>query len=218
MQLEVLVEEPSAEVFLDHVLPRLLPAEATYRIHPHQGKLDLLAKLEGRLRGYASWIKQRSDVWIVVLVDEDRQDCKAIKATLEKAAKRAGLVSRGAARAGKRFHVLNRIAVEELESWLLGDPDAVLAAYPKVNASFHKRANYRDPDAVNGGTWEAFERLLQRAGYYAAGLQKQKAARDVALHVEPSRNRSPSFRAFCSGIQLIVEQAGRNGSSARGTP
>ncbi len=47
--LEVLVEEPSMEAFLDELLPDLLGDRATFRIHTHQGKYDLLGKLSARL-------------------------------------------------------------------------------------------------------------------------------------------------------------------------
>lgn len=43
--LEVLVEEPSMEAFLGALLPRLLPADRSFLLHPFQGKTDLLGKL-----------------------------------------------------------------------------------------------------------------------------------------------------------------------------
>ncbi len=52
--LELLVEEPSMEAFLRALLPRLLPQDRTFEVHPFQGKSDLLGKLEARLRGYAA--------------------------------------------------------------------------------------------------------------------------------------------------------------------
>ena len=64
--LEVLVEEPSMEAFLRALLPRLLPQDRTFEIHPFQGKSDLLGKLEARLRGYAAWLP--ADWRIVVVV------------------------------------------------------------------------------------------------------------------------------------------------------
>ena len=54
----------------------------------------------------------------------------------------------------------------------------------------------RSPDEIKGGTWEAFEREMQRAGYFAGGLRKIEAARAIAAHMVPSRIRSPSFVAL----------------------
>ncbi len=51
--LELLVEEPSMEAFLRELLPRMLSVECTFKIHPFQGKPDLLDKLQNRLRAYA---------------------------------------------------------------------------------------------------------------------------------------------------------------------
>ena len=50
------------------------------------------------------------------------------------------------------------------------------------------------PRAVKGGTWEAFERILQRYGCFEGGLRKVEAARAIAQFVDPARNRSHSFR------------------------
>jgi hypothetical protein len=54
MHIEFLVEEPSMEVALQQLLPRILPAETTHRVLTFQGKKDLLAQLPVRLRGYAA--------------------------------------------------------------------------------------------------------------------------------------------------------------------
>ena len=66
------------------------------------------------------------------------------------------------------------------------------------------KQGYRDPDAIAGGTWEALERVLQRAGYFRSGLRKIEAARAIAEHMDPARNRSASFRSFHRTIDQIV--------------
>ena len=52
MHLEILVEEPSVEMALHNLLPKLVTEEHTYRIITFQGKRDLLGKLELELKGY----------------------------------------------------------------------------------------------------------------------------------------------------------------------
>ena len=138
----------------------------------------------------------------MVLVDEDREDCRSLKRRLNVAAEAAGLASKSAPENGK-FQVLNRIAVEELEAWFLGDPAALVAAYAGVSPNFASKAAYRDPDAVRGGTWEAIERLLQRAGYFPGGLAKIELARAMAKRLDPSRNSSRSFKCFVDGISAL---------------
>ncbi|MCW5700042.1 MAG: DUF4276 family protein [Rhodospirillales bacterium] len=195
--LEFLVEELSMEAFLGELLPRLLGDRATFHVHVHQGKSDLLHKLESRLRGYAKWIPS---TWrIVVVVDRDDDPCEDLKHHLESAATASGLETRTSAGA-PTWQVVNRIAIEELEAWYFGDWAAVREAYPKVPTTIPNQAKYRLPDAIAGGTWEALERILQRAGYFSGGLQKVEMARQVGKAINPTMNRSPSFNVFQNAV------------------
>lgn len=203
MHLEILVEEPSAKFTLEILVPKIIGVDNTFRFIEFQGKQDLLAKLPNRMRGYARWLPP--DYRIVVLIDEDRQNCHQLKQQLETAALMAGLNTRANAAPGHTFQVLNRIAVEELEAWFWGDVEALRLAYPKLPATLSKRQAYRNPDTINGGTAEALERELQRVGYYKTGLAKTQAARDIAPHMNLLQNRSKSFQIFCEGLRSITE-------------
>lgn len=191
------VEEPSAEAALANLLPKLLPAQTTFQSIIFQGKMDLLNNLSARLRGYASWLPE--DWRIVVLIDEDRQDCIQLKAQLDSAAQSARLSCKSQTK-NEKFQVLNRIAVEELEAWFLGDIEALRQVYPRLPASLSNHQKFRDPDAITGGTWEALEHILQKNGYYPSGYQKLSAARQISQYMEPARNRSHSFRVFLDGL------------------
>ena len=201
MHIDVLVKEPSAEEALIHLLPELLPAEATHRILVFQGKPDLLNNLPKRMQGYARILG--TDDRVVVLVDEDRRDCHDLKRRLEQIALDAGLTTAGHPEESGRFQVLTRIAVEELEAWFFGDVEAIRAAYPRVSTHLSQQRKFRDPDAIAGGTWESLERVLQRAGYFRSGLNKIEAARAIAQHMRPERNRSRSFQSFVLGLQKL---------------
>ena len=204
MHLELFLEEPSAEAFFHGFLPRILPTGITWKPVVFQGKLDLLPQLERWLKGYRSWLP--ADWRIIVLVDEDRADCRALKQRMEQAAEAAGLVTKTAANGG-RFVVLNRIAVEELEAWFLGDIQALAKAYPRVPRSLAAQARFRNPDAIAGGTWEALERVLQRAGYFNNGIAKIELARTIAKHMDPACNTSTSFRHFVRGLEALWSDA-----------
>jgi hypothetical protein len=154
-----------------------------------------------QLRGCRSWLP--SDWRIVVLVDEDRQDCQTVKAGLEQVAAEANLITKTAAGKDRRFSVLNRIAVEEIEAWYFGDLEALTKAYPGVPATLDRREKYRDPDAIPGGTWETLQRVLQRTGYYAAGLPKVELARRLGPLLDPQRNRSRSFQRLIAGLKAL---------------
>jgi hypothetical protein len=56
------------------------------------------------------------------------------------------------------------------------------------------------PDAIAGGTWEAMERVLRKAGYFNSGLRKLNLARSVAAHMDIHRNRSRSIQAFATAV------------------
>ena len=202
MHIDFLVEEESIEAALINLVPMIVGESVTFHIHPHQGKLDLLRKLPGRLKGYRRWLP---DDWrIVILVDEDRQDCKRLKKRLEKAARDAGLVTQSMDRPGSKFHVLNRLAIEELEAWFFGDIVAFSEAYPRIPRTLQRRKGYRNPDAIRGGTWEAMERILQRAGYYPGGLPKIEAARNISAYMDPKRNISKSFQVFKESLEKMT--------------
>ena len=202
MHIELLLEERSAEAALTQLLPKLLPGLAGWTLHSFQGKPDLLAKLPNLLRGYARWLPD--DYRIVVLVDADEDDCLGLKARLEETAAAEGLLTKTSAGPDSRFAVLNRLAVEELEAWFIGDVEALAAAYPGVPESLGQRRGFRDPDALRG-TWEALERVLQNAGYFRSGLRKIEAAGHIAAHMDPTRNRSRSFRCFAQGLAALGE-------------
>jgi hypothetical protein len=188
------------EEALKILLPSMLAA-TSFAVYRHRCKDELLERLPGRLRGYASWIPEN---WrILVVVDRDDDDCDELKGKLESIAEAAGLRTRTRP-AGLQYAVINRLAIEELEAWYFGDWEAVRAAYPRVSATVPARAPYRDPDAIKGGTWEAFEREMNRGGYFRGGLRKIEAARSIAPHMGPERNTSRSFQVL---REALVEVA-----------
>jgi len=205
MHVELLVEEESAKVILETLIPHILP-NVSFRIHPFRGKQDLLNQLEARLRGYAAWIRGAPNykMALVVLVDNDQEDCLALKRKLEEAAQRCGLATKSRPDTNGCFVVVNRIAIEELEAWFFGDVTALCQAYPRIPSTLAKQRRYRDPDAIRGGTWEALDRLLRRHQYKVGG--KLEVARKIAPHLDPSRNRSRSFRVFREGLISLLQQ------------
>jgi hypothetical protein len=204
MHLEFLLEEESAAEAIRLLLPKIIGKQATHKLHFFQGKQDLLQRLPQRLAGYSKWIPE--DYRIVVLLDRDDDDCRKLKRRMDAISRKAGLTTRTVAVAKDRrsFHVLNRIAVEELEAWFFGDVEALCQAYPRVPPTLAMKARFRNSDGIVGGTWEAMEQVLQKAGYYPTGLPKIEAARRISAVMEPNRNRSPSFQCFCSGLRKMV--------------
>lgn len=190
------MEEPSTEAALEVLLPQIAPA-CSFTVHPHNGKLELLARLPSKLKGYGHVLRAQEDWRVVVLLDEDRQDCKKLKKQIVEFGRSAGI----------QHSLLARVAVEELEAWFLGDVPALSAAYPKVPPTLSNRRGFRDPDAIPNGTWEALQRVLQGAGYYrGGGLPKIEAARAIAARMNVEQNQSRSFRVFRDGVRRMVAQ------------
>lgn len=198
VHLEFLVEEPSMESTLRNLLPRLLDSTHDFEIRQYSGSQNLLKRLPDRLRGYRHRISD--DHRIIVVIDRDQHDCEEIKQKLETIAAEAGLPTKTAPDQNGHFIVVNRIVIEELEAWFFGDIDALVAAYPKVKPSIISRESYRSPDAIRGGTWEALQRVLREFGYYGAIFPKIEVATRVSQHMDPDRNRSPSFQCFVEGV------------------
>lgn len=216
MRIEFLVEEPSMKALLDRLLERLLP-DAEWEVFDFRSKEQLLKQLPNRMKGYGQMIRQAGyeDLRVVVLVDRDEQDCKALKAQLEHDAHAAGLRTLTAARPAPNappsqpFQVVNRVVCEELEAWYFGDPEACLTAYHRLRPAHFTNGHLQHPDAVKGGTWEAFGRTLHKAGHLPANPPnhrwKYEAAEAIAPHLDlsPTVNQSPSFQAFVAGVRAF---------------
>ena len=180
------------EDFLCGLLPRVAPG-ASFQIHVFQGKRDMLSKLGDRLRGYARWLPQ--DHRLFVMVDRDQNDCHNLKQRLEEIATKTGLRTRTNS-AGTSWQLVNRVVIEELEAWYFGDWRAVRKAYPKMSETIPKKASYRNSDAIKGGTWEAFERVMRQRNYFVGGLRKVEAAHAIAPTSIRHETNRPVSRYF----------------------
>lgn len=182
MNLVFLLEEPSAKDLLTGLLPKLLPD----RVHVHylvfEGKQDLEGQLVRKLRGW-----RMPDSAFVVLRDQDATECRVVRARLAK------LVDES-----RRTPSLVRVACRELESWIVGDWHAVAEAFERPNlASLALKEPYREPDALV----HPVETLRKHIPEY----QKRDGARRCGALLDPQRNQSRSFRAFCTGLKTLME-------------
>jgi len=202
IQLEVLVDEASAEEALRHWLPRLLQGRARAKVINLGSKYKLLKVLEDRLRAYRARIDKGEDLRIMVLVDRDTDDCVELKAKLEQAAAAAELPTKSQPDGNDRFRVVNRIVIEELESWFIGDPVALRKAFTSLPAIDASSGIFRNPD--NGGSWEALHRFLKKHRIYRKSFPKIEASQRIAPHMNLSENRSASFAQFVAGIEAIL--------------
>lgn len=200
--LSFFVEEKSAEITLRNIIPKMVGGECKFRILSFQGKYDLLSKLPHYLKSYPKSLPDNS--YIIVLIDRDNDDCRLLKQKLEAIAKETGLFTKSNPDPHGRYQVINRIVIEELEAWFFGDIDAIQAAYPRIiSRRLGRKQPYRDPDAISGGTWEALEKELKKAGYYRNGMPKIETARKISEYMLPIRNRSKSFQVFMNTLKEL---------------
>lgn len=117
-----LVEEYSMEKFLEAILPRLGFKEGSFNIKSHHGKGDLMENLPKIVPILCKNAQQ-----IIVIVDQDRQDCILLKKEIKE--KMAWCLCE---------HTI-RIACYELEAWFLGDMPAISKCSPRFKADFFQK-------------------------------------------------------------------------------
>lgn len=177
----MLTEEPSAKDLLEGLLPRLLPADWTFRCIPYEGKQDLENRMGLLLR---TW--RNPEAQFLILRDQDSGDCHAIK---------ADLVAR--CQASGRRDALVRIACRELEAWVVGDLPAFAEEFSvPAAARARNKAKFRNPDMLGNPVSEL--------RHFVSGYQKRDGARRMGLRLNTNSNQSPSFLAFCHGVQKLV--------------
>ncbi|MCY4025100.1 MAG: DUF4276 family protein [Acidobacteria bacterium] len=215
MHFEVLAEDRSGSIALDIVLTEILGANGTahtWRMHAYKGigripgdlqrapdpaRRLLLDQLPRLLRGYGRSLRRETEC-VVVVVDLDDRDCMTFKRELLDALDACD----------PRPRTLFRIAIEESEAWLLGDREAVTAAYP------HAKKPVLDGYVQDSicGTWEVLadavhtggSARLKKAGWPTPGRAKCDWAATIAPHMDVERNVSTSFRVFRDGVRHLA--------------
>ncbi len=209
MRVHVLVEGSSEEALFKIWLERFLPKGHAFKIIKHRGKgrlpgnierapdprrQGLLDQLPAKLRAFGTALDPNTDR-VLVLVDLDNDDCRDLKRRLENLAKACDPAP----------VVLFRIAIEETEAFYLGDRAAIKKAFP--HAKLGKLSEY-EPDSICGA-WELFQDVIGEAG---RGEDKVGWARKMGPHLGTAYqgragNRSPSFRALCTGLLKLIGEA-----------
>lgn len=193
MHVAILVEDDSTEATASILLSRLLAShpEHTAEVVSFDGKQRMLGRL--RERFYMLARSHYADR-VIVVIDQDTDDCEALKRRIYDDAVSAGLVHHYQSTSESSLRI--RIAITELESWFIGDPAAVRAAYPRVTAR-DMRLRQRESDTlIDASEW--LNRRLTSRGYYSGRMRKIEAAQAIAPHLDlsPDANASHSFRLF----------------------
>jgi len=185
-----LLEEPSMAALLVTLLPRIVPGwqpGVNFQCIPHEGKTDLDRSIPRKLQAW-----REPGVRFVIVRDNDNADCVDVK-------KRIATLCATA----ERPDTLVRLVCQELESWYIGDLEALSNAFP--DATVHTTRNqkrYADPDS--------WQKPSNEVRTLIPSFQKLSGARAIAPHLDVSggTNTSRSFNAFLSGVTRIAKEMG----------
>ncbi len=178
-----MTEEESMGITLRELFPKLFPEFLEFQhwilIH-HKGKSDLESSFPKKMR---EW--RKPDDRFIILRDNDGSNCSNLKQQLKTRVPETSP------------EFLIRIVCQELESWFIGDLDAVGEAYPNAKRhSAYKGLMRRNPDELTN----ASELIKELTGTRAKLIR----AAEIAKKMTPDRNRSASFNVFVSGVRKLM--------------
>ena len=200
--LDFLVEGYTMQLFLQQVLPRVLPEQVEFEVFDLGSKSEFLKKLPKRLAGYSTWLPSTHRVILVIDCDDD--DCSRLREELVDTIRRSTL---GVASLSSRTdgQVLPRIVVEMLEAWYFGDPKALEMAYGRPCANLSSKRGLRHCDEIRDPA-RRLGQLLRCVNKHRAGLKKIELTTDIAPHFDVENNSSPSFQRFRDGVRFLTSQ------------
>jgi hypothetical protein len=217
---EILVEDASGKILLEHLVPKILGQkrkQIQYRIlNIQELKHRVMAQMPFRLAKKMSWdavlfrtltiqlkaygrsLPRKNGV-VIVIVDLDYHRLAAFRQQLESLFTICDPTPAGGV----------CLAVEEGEAWLLGDQAAVCRAYPLAKQYVLK--SY-EQDSICG-TWELLadaispggSEHLAEIGYPQVGREKCQWADNIGQYMDVDNNNSPSFRTFRDFIRNKIK-------------
>lgn len=188
--LHIFTEEESAKILFEAILPKLLPEGVFFNVYKHQGKQDL----ERGLRTTLPSISKIPGSRILITRDQDSGDCREVKTRLNEIAFEYC-----------QCPYLIRIVCHELESWFLGDLNAIKCVFPRFNAdAYRNKTELRNVDKVISPN----EYLLKIIPEYNGRtyLPKLETAEKISPYLDLDNNTSASFNISISAIINLVNQ------------
>ena len=191
--IEIHVEGKSDEIIIRRLAGKIFTGHnhLTWAVKAYDGWPAMQSILPARLKVAIS----RSNVFTIILIDQDSADCRERKKKFTQLIPPQLL---------PRCKV--RIACREIENWMLGDLDAVEKADPSSKAIRLKgQAGFRlSSEIENQQGWESLGRISKFR-------TKSAAAIAIAPHlsVEQGVNKAASFQAFVSVLRAISKGYGR---------
>lgn len=169
-------------------LSLFMKEKISHRIFVFEGKRDLEKRFAGKIQNYGG-IKGEN-YYYLILIDQDGADCKKLKEKYEKLIKE---------KIKREISVLIRIACHELESFYLGDLDAVENALRIKIPGKQDSKKYREPDQIEKPS--DFLKKITKSEYMKSVEQSKKIGSLLKLD---GSNKSKSFNALIKGIKDTV--------------
>lgn len=181
-QIIVFTEERSIVPVIEHMFRALgYDDVAALVVVPHDGISDLRTSLPRKLKAW-----RNPQARFLIVCDGDSVDCKERKNGFVEIANSAG----------KGRSTIVRIVGQELEAWFLGDRKAMHKA-KVLDISKNPAALRGDPDKIPKPSAK-LDKLLN-------GYRKTRSAREIAPHMNCSRNISCSFQHTMNALKKLME-------------
>ncbi len=208
MHFEILVEDISGKKALNILVPKIIGTSNTFKIHSYKGigripkdlhgtidpaKRILLDRLPKLLNGYGKTYPKNSNTYpvtVILVCDLDNKCLKEFRKELFE------ILDKCNPQPETRFC----IAIEEVESWILGDIPAIEKHYSNAKRAILDA--YRNDSICD--TWEKLAdaiyqggaQSLTKLGWQAIGREKSKWAGNIVPHMQINKNKSQSFCYF----------------------
>ena len=219
MYFQFLIEDRSTEILVNHVMDKLKDqytgndifwnVKSFSGIGHLQKKGNVMQQKTGKLlnnlprymRGIGKALQKMPNAALIVVLDNDKRDIQQFRQELEDTAVSNMILCDYA------FCV----AIKELEAWLLGDTEAIRAAYPNAKMQYIKKY---EQDAICE-TWEVLAdmvypkgltELRKKAGnaYAEIGKAKCEWADRIGRHIHLHENNSPSYQHFINELEKRI--------------
>ncbi|CUX34537.1 DUF4276 family protein [Clostridium sp. C105KSO13] len=219
MRIEFLVEDASGKVLLTKIMDKYVSEtplfQIEYSILSYKGigglpkgsnvnnvkAQQLLKDLPKRMKAIQAKYGGAEDVSIFIVLDNDTRNTMEFKRQLKNVAKREQI----------SMDYVFCIAIEEMEAWLLGDKDAIQAAYAKVSDRIASKHSGYKQDSICG-TWEYLADMITKGGIsrfqkmnptaFDVGRCKSEWAENIGRQMNIRRNSSPSFQSFINELDI----------------
>ena len=184
-ELVFLLEGKSDIVMLEGIIRKCLDTtKVAVQYIPFEGKTDLKNQLKKKIRHY-----NNPHACFIVLCDQDSDDCKKLKQKLKEKIP-----------SDKRDRTRIRIACRELESFYLGDLDAVKEGLGMQKITLPAKYKNLSPDEIPDEKPSGILEKITQDKY-----QKVSGSRAIAPHLSIKENTSPSFRVLVKAIDTLAK-------------